>query len=447
MPVNQSGLSVGSFAFAMLTPPQVGKLQKAYFCIEMTMKLFVDTNIPLHHQPLDHIDWKAVTGAADVTLIFPVVVFDELDKHTNTPKLAARAKRVRKEVVGFIDTGIVKGDVRADSINKPHTKILDQCGLDPGQNDNWILGAIKDYMKNNPSENVAVLTSDFGMRIRAKSLDIPVIMLDEKYKIEAESEEEKEIKKLKAEIEKYKTAVPKLAVVFEDGKTAISFELIEPDFATYLQSAVWKMKNVEYPRVSEDEIYSYRLSQEYTQRDAAVYNGQLEDYYRAYEKYLLERRALYLAEGLTKKIAPVLKNSGSVQAKNIDVELFFPANVSVSEKEPHYRIPEPNMPYPPILGHLAKMSYSYENRFPNPRPVPDILPKVTENKDGTTKVEYVIPILKQQREIALPPLYVTFDKEEEPYGFNIEYSLRGESVPGVVTGTLNVNVMLKRKTN
>ena len=406
------------------------------------MKLFIDTNIPIHHQPLDQIDWKLVTGATEVSLIFSVVVFDELDKHTNTPKLAARAKRVRKELVNFIDTGIVKGNVRAESIGKPHTKILDEHGLDPGQNDLWILGTIKDYIKKNPTESVALLTSDFGMRIRAKLLGIPVIILDEKYKIEEESEEQKEIKKLKAENEKLKASVPKLVVVSENGKTTATCELTPPDFAEYSQAKMREVQS-EHARVFENETYSYRLGQPYTKADAVAYNGQLETYYKAYAKYLQERKQLYLAEMLTKKIILTLKNSGSVLAKNIDVELIFPATVSVSEKPPHYKISEPNMPYPPILGHLKQLSYSYDNRFPDRRSAPDIVPAVTKNKDGTTKVECIFPVLKQQREIALPVLYVTFDKEDDPHGFNIEYSIRAENVPDVVTGMLNVNVIVK----
>jgi hypothetical protein len=34
------------------------------------MKLFIDTNIPLHHKPLDQIGWKEVTGLDDLTLVF-----------------------------------------------------------------------------------------------------------------------------------------------------------------------------------------------------------------------------------------------------------------------------------------------------------------------------------------------------------------------------------------
>jgi hypothetical protein len=402
------------------------------------MRLFVDTNLPLHHQPLHQIDWKEVTGSDDVTLIFSVVIFDELDQHTRNPRLATRAKRARKDLYGYTESGIVKGTVKAESILKPNTKILEEHNMDPQQNDQWILGTIKDYIKTNPSENVALLTADVGMRIRARAYGISVVMLDDKYKLDEESDEQKEIKKLKAENEKLKAAVPQLGMAFETGNV-VTFKLHRPNYEKYVQDEIRRMEYRDYPRVSDSETFSYRLNREYTRQDAITYNSQLNEYYKAYEAYLKERKNLYFAETLTLKLDSILKNTGLVPGKNIDIEILFPANMLVSERSANKRIPEPNKKNPPVLGVLKPLTWSYEtNQNYYQRPEPESLIKVTEMTDGTTRVDFHVAILKQQMDIRIPPIYVTFYTETDVHGFNIEYALRSENVPDVVKGALNV---------
>lgn len=45
--------------------------------------LVLDTNIFMHCQPLDQIDWLNVVRAQEVKLLIPRVVMAELDKHKN----------------------------------------------------------------------------------------------------------------------------------------------------------------------------------------------------------------------------------------------------------------------------------------------------------------------------------------------------------------------------
>jgi hypothetical protein len=349
---------------------------------------------------------------------------------------------VRKQFADFFQAKVVKGIVKAETIQKPHARILDEYSLDASQNDNWILATIKDYMKQNSEEEVALLTADLGMQLRAEAMDIRVIVLDDKYKVDEETDEQKEIRKLKGQLAKYESASPNLSVVFENGKS-ISIELERPHFEQYVQQEVWKIKNMDYPRVSETDTFSYRLNKEYIRQEAITYNGQLETYYKAYEGYLRERKALYLAETLTLDLDMITRNSGSVLAKNIDIELRFPASVLVSEKIPSHRIPEPNMPNPPYLGYLHPMTWSYDNRYPDPRPAPNPTLKITAVTGEPTVVEFHVETLKQQKDAPIPTLYVTYKPDSDIRGFNIEYSLRAENVPAVVEGTLNVNVKLK----
>lgn len=398
------------------------------------MKLFIDTNIPLHHQSLDHIDWKSLTGTDEVCLVVSVVVFDELDQHTRNARLAGRARTVRAQLNKFVDSGIVKGTVKAEAILRPHQKVLESYEMDPSQNDQWILATIKDYLKNHSEATVALLTADVGMRIKAKAHGIAVIMIDEKYALTDENDEQKENRKLKAELEKLKSAIPQLSIAFEKGKID-SFELESPDYEKYVRAELWDMQYRRYPKISSHV----------GDQQAAIYNSQLNQYYQAYEGYLRSRRELYLAETLTLKLNLHLKNAGSVLAKNIDIELLFPPGMTISEETVKSRLPEPNRLHPPIYGELKPLRWTHETNYnPYPRPEPESKLRVRKVAVGTM-VEFHVASVKQQKDLSIPPVYVTLDPDSEIRGFNVEYSIRAENVPDVVRGTLNVNVTPKKE--
>jgi hypothetical protein len=403
------------------------------------MKILIDTNIPIHHQPLEQINWKEVTGKDDVTLLFSVTIFDELDKHTHNPRLASRARRLRKDIYNFTKSGLVKGSIKAEIIEKPHARVLDELGLDSTQNDQWILAAVINYIKSNPNEDVRLVTADFGMKVRAELLNIPTLILDEKYEIKDEDEEQKENKRLKGELNKLKSATPKLEICFINGNKIAEYEIHSPNFSDYKEAEMRMIKS-KYPRVFEDETYSYRLGRNYTKQDGIVYNGQLATYYDEHSRYLDGRKELYFAEILTIEIELVIKNSGLILAKDIDLELNFPETVTVSIYPSNARIPEPQKPLPPHLGVLIRQGFSQGHNHFKPIAIKDgALPIITKI-GGESVVEFHLDNLKQQKEVALNKLYVTFGNYEDVTGFSVKYSIRAENVVDVLQANVNVKI-------
>jgi hypothetical protein len=65
--------------------------------------VFVDTNVLLHYQFFDVVDWSAQLGVAHVTLVSAPVVLSELDRHkwAGSRREKARAKSVLKTIDSF----------------------------------------------------------------------------------------------------------------------------------------------------------------------------------------------------------------------------------------------------------------------------------------------------------------------------------------------------------
>ena len=60
----------------------------------MHKKVYLDTNIFLHYQPFDQINWPEVSNADSVIIVFPPVIIRELNTHKDTHPLPHIKKRV-----------------------------------------------------------------------------------------------------------------------------------------------------------------------------------------------------------------------------------------------------------------------------------------------------------------------------------------------------------------
>lgn len=404
------------------------------------MTLFVDTNTLLHYQPVDQINWKDVVPGEQLILAYSLVVIDELDKHKQNPRLSSRARFVQNQFVQFRQAGKVSDDVKIITVPKPHSRVLIALDLDTSQNDLWLLASILDYQSTHPEEKVAVLTSDTGMQLRAEFMNIQVVRLNEKYAIAVESDEQKELKKIRQELAGLKNAIPKLEIKLaldnQDG-----YEIVLPDFPRYLESEMRKVK-AKYPKLNEFTGYSMGSRGDYATRPEIItYNRQLDNYYENYQGYVRASQELYQMELLTITLMPMLANMGSVPARSIDIEFTFSDLVSIHTQAPVDRLQHSRMPLAPTLGNIASPPYAQErSSHPFYQPNLDPVPQISQWQSGETTVKMSVDNLKQQTVESLDFLYATFNDVGIVKGFNIDYEIRADNVPNVVTGQLNVKV-------
>ena len=87
-------------------------------------------------------------------------------------------------------------------------------GLDSQNNDHKIIAAIINFQIEHPDDKIFFFTHDNAATITARVHNISTRKLPDELKLKDDlSEDERQIKKLEAEIAKYKNAIPNLALI------------------------------------------------------------------------------------------------------------------------------------------------------------------------------------------------------------------------------------------
>jgi rRNA-processing protein FCF1 len=141
---------------------------KDRFTSHQVRTVVLDTNDPLHYMRFDKIPWQRLFGPGTSVMI-PHVVIDEIDKKSYDTN----------------DTGVRKRARVVDALlDEPgHVRL-------PNNDDEIVVRACYLQQAIAPA-SITVVTGDNGMRARALSWGLKARVLDEKYKIERLSAEEK----------------------------------------------------------------------------------------------------------------------------------------------------------------------------------------------------------------------------------------------------------------
>ncbi|MCB8978776.1 MAG: hypothetical protein H6657_15260 [Ardenticatenaceae bacterium] len=74
----------------------------------MNKIIYLDTNILLHYQPFDQINWPKIVNAKSVTIVFPPLTIRELNNHKELhprPHIKKRAGEMIKRLFGLFSSG------------------------------------------------------------------------------------------------------------------------------------------------------------------------------------------------------------------------------------------------------------------------------------------------------------------------------------------------------
>ncbi|GAA3666116.1 PIN domain-containing protein [Yimella lutea] len=148
--------------------------------------LVPDTNVLLHQdEPFDELDWKALIPTSDdVRVVIPMVVIRELDRHKRSPAnnvvsrnnkeaVRDRARRTSRElgVLFARPMDVVTLHPRAVTMEL----LLDSVGHVPAGDPDRELIERASALKGVTDRNVAIVTSDNGMKFAAAVAGIDVI--------------------------------------------------------------------------------------------------------------------------------------------------------------------------------------------------------------------------------------------------------------------------------
>jgi predicted ribonuclease YlaK len=192
-----------------------------------TLVLFPDTNVFLECVQLQQWQWKELTAADEILILIPRTVTRQIDNLKSAP-VGKKAKRARSANAFFgqiVDSVNEKVEL---STKKPKITVSfaprvllrqeDFPTLDLNASDDRIMAEILAYKNQNPECDLAALTADIGVRLTAKELGIPILKIPDgdDWRLPPEqNEDQKEIQKLRKELEELKSNEPSIELNFD----------------------------------------------------------------------------------------------------------------------------------------------------------------------------------------------------------------------------------------
>lgn len=168
----------------------------------------LDTNILMHFQYVNQIDWPAVLGAKEVCLVCTPILFRELDDlkdRSTRPGRGDLARRVSKTLQEPLEDAPFNQAVPLPQCSNTYVMSWQEddlsidANLRPEKQDDALIAAALHFKERDVTANVVLVSDDFNCRQRAKRFGITVQTLPEEFKRPLPlSEEEQRLKKLEA---------------------------------------------------------------------------------------------------------------------------------------------------------------------------------------------------------------------------------------------------------
>ncbi|ABF39983.1 hypothetical protein Acid345_0980 [Candidatus Koribacter versatilis Ellin345] len=418
--------------------------------------VFLDTNIFEHFPPITDIDWPRLADCDSVTLVISPVTIGELNRHkdgANRPRLkqrAATAIRLLSTYERLGGTPTVR--TGTDILFLPNEPLINfaEHRLSSDIPDDRLLASAIEYALDHtlPSDRVLVTSADLGLTIKGKSkINVKMLAMDESLRIPQELEpEEKRIAELESQLQAFTARSPKLTLMFEDGDLFRSTRISRAEkqlTLNELSEEIGQLKK-QYPYLAPTlgpTGYAYfQGGPEICRR----YNGELNEFFKAYEKFLIEEVESENWNERTRSISLVLRNDGGIPADDIDVWLDFPEDLDLLSDEDFLEPPvEPDPPqHPGERRHPATAGFFDSKVAQEPEDEPSNARLVEIQRGASSSVHFVVARLKHTMKEALPTVHVHFPRITSVRSFGFKYRIVAANYPKPFEGQLNMKVDL-----
>lgn len=443
----------------------------------MTFKaLFIDTNILLHYQNFEQIDWVNIVNAERVELRFPRIVIQELDKHkySSSSKLRDRATKVIRKLHQLADSGF-KVNLKANvDVYFEVNNVTDFAAfnLDPNSQDDKLLASILSFRDEYSDLSVALVAADLGLRLKAKYYQIEAICLPDELRLTVELDQsEKRIKQLEQEVLELKKIAPDLKLCFSSSSDRLNCKIENPfpsdlDLNTIVRRRIAQLKqeHSKLPELESDSqttnLSSMAIGQmfrsdtpEILPSEISDYNKSLDKFYINYEQYLENYLGWVDIQCRSILVEISISNLGTCPAEDIDIFMHFPDGFILRELSKFPDKPkEPEPPFQPIpktrqerlsliMPSPARLALPQISNFLNSQP--KVQPNVSSpniRRSNSYDVKFHVHRLKQNSSESLAPMIVTFDSFEQVSSFRIDYQIIAANVPRPIKKLLHVVV-------
>ncbi len=351
-----------------------------------TCAILIDTNIVLHFQPIDQIDWLTITDCDDCIVVIAPILLRELEQQ----KIFNRSAALRARAGRMIDFLVQKMASPDPIVLRPHVT-LHFVDHEPAidfainrlvrevQDDHYIASAL-DYQATT-AETTFIASNDGGMALKLRARPIGNLRLPDALRLPAEVDaEQQELREAKLTIARMQSQRPKLSLQFKGGDKHLKVSNLK---AIRSSIATPDKIRADHPPLPMPEVpgettpFNGDLASLSGLRNTfgvgsplsvQRYNDALGDYYLEYERYAAAMAAWLEWLRLSTEIELEIHNDGSATATDIDVTLRFPNSVTLMRSRDWPR--EPKAPEPPTMpGSMrAALGTPQGLAFPDPRP-------------------------------------------------------------------------------
>lgn len=438
---------------------------------------FLDTNIFLHYQPFEQINWPEVLGADEVTLLVAAVVIGELDRHKDGQSTTKRSKERARKVAGRFRDLWAESPVAEIGPGVAIRYIMREPGIDFAAyglardwQDDRLLASVIEAGAAMADQEIVLVTRDVGPELRARQFGVRVVRLPERLELQDEPDpSEKRIRELERELNEARNAIPKLCLRFANGEDRLVLQAPErvstaDEWITQRVEAIRRKhpkRDVTSPGpapkpgslgavLAENielhaEVANFGVQGEEIHR----YNRALDAFYADWERYLRDTLEDQARWERTYRIDLELANTGTAPADDIDVFLHFPDGFDLIEESELSKVRKP--PRPPrgprtpmeiaLEGfNTALQTYSdpfYMPEIPSIGPPANVLgPRI--RRSNSYDVEVTVRRLKHALREAFDPMFVVFASHDVLRPFRIDYRINAANAPREVDGALNV---------
>lgn len=341
--------------------------------------LFLDTNIFLHFKWYEEIPWKKLLNTSeDITVVLTDVVMRELEQHKDhsRDRIRKRAKKIVEKFQHILLDGespsIPLIHCPAITIKEEEKNLFDVSVSD----DKLLLNILHSPYD---MKDKIVVSYDTLLLLKAKEHKLNYYRMDDSYKLAEEpTEEEKELKKAKQELERLTNRQSDPVVIFDNEDyfclsfPHLQFNSIEDIVEPKVEEAAKKhpiremvdISSLQLPDTQKRLMELLRQTNPDQDKQIAEYNQRRETYLEAVRTKETIESIKLIRDYSFKNLSFIIYNAGTAQTGDLHITLIFPDNVEIYTKEESMEERKYTDPVEPVYGYLPFAAKDVLNIYP-----------------------------------------------------------------------------------
>jgi len=412
------------------------------------MTIFPDSNIFIHFQSIEYINWKKLSKLSEpVKIVIPLVVIQEIDKHKYNSKnnISRRAAEVSNKIEEWTSQqNQKKFSVQLELFKTPSAYFI-KNRLDETFPDDQLLAAILYYKDRNSNESIFLCSNDTGPRLKAQIFEVNTLKPELELQIKVEADAiDKENRELKIQVQKLKNLYPKLELRFPDEKGFYNYKIKKPGgwnqswFDDEMSSVKVNYPYITFPEPNPNNPFAHLMPIRILPKvDYEKYNSELDEFYKKYETYLQNLHEDIQRRKLTLELTMQLINEGTCPAHDIKIHMHFPDGFELKDEESNSKIPTmPIPPNEPSIGGYSPLLPQF--RFDIPKNPIHFGNRIKIRKTNSYALTKPVDKLNHGYVHDIDKLFVVYDSFDAVINFTIKYSITAGNLPESKKGKLHV---------